>query len=68
MLLINKYVPAQRFALWGSVIYGRYVFFLIGQAWPIPDPVLRHGWDGFSFHGAKVRKKIDTRKREGVFF
>ena len=24
--------------------------------------------DGFSFHGAKVRKKIDTRKREGDFF
>jgi hypothetical protein len=23
---------------------------------------------GFSFHGAKVRKKIDTRKREGIFF
>jgi hypothetical protein len=41
----------------GSVIYGRYIY-----------PVLRHGWDGFSFHGAKVRKKIDTRKREGVFF
>ena len=23
--------------------------------------------DGFSFHGAKVRKKNDTRKREGDF-
>jgi hypothetical protein len=48
-------MSAQRFALWGSVIYGRY-FLKIGQAWPIPDPVLRHGWTVFYNHAAKVQK------------
>jgi hypothetical protein len=69
MLLINKYVPAQRFALGiGQACGTEPTVFNRSYMADMFYPVLRHGWDGFSFHGAKVRKKIDTRKREGVFF
>lgn len=53
----------------GSVkLAGQILQFLIGQAWPIPDPVLRHGWDGFFISRCKGTTILRDLQEEGAFF